>query len=71
MQLIYVDSTASLTMRLEIGKLVIVFVAFLDQQLVNRMQLLTCFSSFSLGGVIAKFDSYWLCYFGSSLFVTI
>ena len=49
-------------MRLEIGKLVIVFVAFLNKQLVNRMQLLTCFSSFSLGGVLAKFDSYWLYY---------
>ena len=58
MQLTYLDSTASLTMRLEIGKLVIVFVAFLDKQLVYRMQLLTWFSSFSLGRVIAKFDSY-------------
>ena len=58
-------------MRHEIGKLVIVFVAFLDKQLVNRMQLLACFSSFSLDGVIAKFDSYWLYYFGSSLFITI
>ena len=62
MQLTYVDSTISLTMRLEIGKLVIIFVAFLDEQLVNRMQLLSCFSLFSLGRVIAKFDSYWLCY---------
>ena len=71
MQLTYVDSTMSLTMRLEIGKLVIVFVAFIDKQLVNRMQLLTCFSSFLLGRVIAKFDSYWLYYFGSSLVITI
>ena len=62
MQLTYIDSTMSLTMRLEIGKLVIVFVAFLDKQLVNRMQLLTCFSLFSLGRVFAKFDSYWLYY---------
>ena len=37
MQLTYVDSILSLTMRLEIGKLVIVFVAFLDKQVVNRM----------------------------------
>ena len=58
MQLTYVDSTLSLTMRLKIGKLVIVFVAFLDKQLANRIQLLTCFSSFSLGRVIAQFDSY-------------
>ena len=58
-------------MRLEIGKLVIVFVAFLDKQLVNRMELLTCFSSFSLGRVLAKFDSYWLSYFGNPLFITI
>ena len=58
-------------MRLEIGKLLIVFVAFLDKELVNRMQLFTCFSSFSLGRVIAKFDSYWLYYFGGSLFITI
>ena len=71
MQLTYVDSTIILTMRLEIGKLVIVFVAFIDKQLVNRMQLLRCFSSFSLGRVIAKFDSYWLYYFGSSLVITI
>ena len=71
MQLTYVDSTMSLTMRLEIGKLVIVFVAFIDKQLVNRMQLLTWFSSFSLGRVIAKVDSYWLYYFGSSLVITI
>ena len=71
MQLTYVDSTMSLAMRLEIGKLVIVFVAFIDKQLVNRMQLLTCFSSFSLGRVFAKFDSYWLYYFGSSLVITI
>ena len=56
MQLTYVDSTASLTMRLEIGKLVIVFVAFVE---------------FSLGRVIAKFDSYWLYNCGSSLFITI
>ena len=49
-------------MRLKIGKLVIVFVAFLDKQLVNRIQSLTCFSSFSLDRVIAKFDSYWLYY---------
>ena len=62
MQLTYIDSTMSLTMRLEIGKLVIVFVAFLDKQLVNRMQLLTCFSLFSLDRVFAKFDSYWLYY---------
>ena len=71
MHLTYVDITLSLTMRLEIGRLAIVFVAFLDKQLVNRMQLLTCFSSFSLGRVIAKFDSYWLYYFGSSLLITI
>ena len=71
MQLTYVDSTVRLTMRLEIGKLVIIFVASLDKQLVKRMQLLTCFSSFSLGRVITKFDSYWLYYFGSSLFITI
>ena len=71
MQLTYVDSTVSLTMRLEIGKLVIVFVAFSDKQLVSRMPLLTCFSSFSLGRVIAKFDSYWLSYFRNSLFITI
>ena len=58
-------------MRLEIGKLVNVFVAFLDKQLVNSIQLLTCFSSFSLGRVIAKFNSYWLYYFGSSLVITI
>ena len=58
-------------MRLEIGKLVIVFVALLDKQLVNRMQLLTCFSSFSFGRVIAKFDSYWPYYFGNSVFITI
>ena len=70
-QLSHVDSTISLTMRLEIGKLVIVFVAFLDKQLVNRMQVLTCFSSFSLARVIAKVDSYWPYYFGSSLFITI
>ena len=44
--LTYVDSTLSLTMRLEIGKLVIVFVALLDEQLVNKMKLLRCFSSF-------------------------
>ena len=68
MQLAYVDSTMSLFMRLEIGKLVIVFVAVLDKQLVNRMQLLTCFSSFSLGRV---FDSYWLYYIRSSLLITI
>ena len=71
MQLTYVDSRMSLTMRLEIGKLLIVFVAFLEYQLVNSLQVLTCFSSFSLGRVIAKFDSYWLYYFGSSLFSTI
>ena len=58
-------------MRLGIGKLVIVFVAFLDKQLVNRMRLLPCFSSFSLGGVIAKFDSYWLYYSRNSSFITI
>ena len=46
MQLTYVDSTLSLTMRLEIGKSVIVFVASLDKQLVNGMQLLTCFLHF-------------------------
>ena len=57
MQLAYVDSTLSLTMRLEIGKLEIVFVAFLG------IQLVTCFSSFSLGRVIAKFNSCWLYYF--------
>ena len=71
MHLTYVDITLSLTMRLEIGRLVIVFVAFLDKQLVNRMQLLACFSSFSLGRVFAKFDSYWLYYFGSSLLIII
>ena len=71
MQLTYVDSTMCLTMRIEIGKLVIVFVAFIDKQLVYRMQLLTWFSSFSLGRVIAKFDSYWPYYFGSSLVITI
>ena len=60
MQLTYVDSTMSLTMRLEIGKFVNVFVVFLDKHLVNRMLLLTCFSSFSLGRIIAKFDSYLL-----------
>ena len=31
MQLTYVDGTLSLTMRLEMGKLIIVFVAFLDK----------------------------------------
>ena len=71
MQLTYVDNTLSLTMRLEIGKLVIVFVAFSDKQLVRRMQLFICFSSLSLGRVIAKFDSYWLYYFRNSLFITI
>ena len=60
MQVTYIDSRMSLNMRLEIGTLIVVFVAFLDKQLVNMIQLLTCFSSFSLGRVIAKFDSYWL-----------
>ena len=69
MQLTYEDSTLSVTMGLEIGNLVIAFVAFLDKQLVNRMQLLTCFSSLSLGKVVAKFDSYWLYYFRNSLAV--
>ena len=71
MQLTYVDSTLSLTIRLEKGNSVVVFAAFLDKQLVKRMQLLTCFSSFSLGEVIAKFDSYWLYYFCNSIFMTI
>ena len=44
MQLTYADITLSLIMRLEIGKLVIVVVAFVGKQLVNRMQSLTCFS---------------------------
>ena len=48
MQLTYVDSTLSITMRLEIEKLVIVFVPFLDKQLVDGMQLLTCFLLFHL-----------------------
>ena len=41
---IYVDLSLNLTMKLNIGKSVIVFVVYLDRQLVNRMQLLTCFS---------------------------
>ena len=40
----YVDITLNLTMRLNTRKLVIAFVVFLDKQLVNRMQLLICFS---------------------------
>ena len=71
MQLTCIDSTLSLAMRFKIWKLVIVFVACLDKQLVKRMQLLTCFSSFSLGRAIAKFDFYWLYYFGNSLVITI
>ena len=35
MQLTYVDSTLPLTTRLDIGKLVIAFVALLDKQLAN------------------------------------
>ena len=46
MLLTYVDSAERLTMRLEIGKLVIVFEAFLDKKVVNMMKLFTCFSSF-------------------------
>ena len=67
MQLTYVDSTMSLTMRFEI--LVIVFVAFLEKRVVNGMQFLTWFSLFSLGRVIAKFD--WLYYIVNSLCITI
>ena len=44
MQFTYVDISLSLIMRLEIGKLAVVVVAFVDKQLVNRMQSLTCFS---------------------------